>query len=121
MNAPAGCRSPGCADLRPRRQREQRHRRDDGPDGLTVIDYLRRTLPELGFTITGDDRNSLIFSGGATRVPSPPPAAIPRSPCARIGRLTPCPRTSHWTRSPSSAGARSASSSAGSPPSSSRC
>lgn len=34
------------------------------PDALTVVDYLRRTLPELGFTITGDDRNSLLFEGG---------------------------------------------------------
>lgn len=34
------------------------------PDGLTVVDYLRRTLPEVGFTITGDDQNSLLFDGG---------------------------------------------------------
>ena len=34
------------------------------PDGLTVVDYLRRTLPTLGFSITGDEFNSLIFTGG---------------------------------------------------------
>ena len=34
------------------------------PDALEVADYLRRTLPTLGFTITGDAQNSLIFEGG---------------------------------------------------------
>ncbi len=34
------------------------------PDGLTVVEFLRRHLPELGFTISGDDQNSLIFEGG---------------------------------------------------------
>lgn len=34
------------------------------PDALTVSDYYRRTLPGLGFTITADDRNSLLFEGG---------------------------------------------------------
>ena len=34
------------------------------PDGLTVAAYYRRVLPELGFRITADERNSLLFEGG---------------------------------------------------------
>lgn len=34
------------------------------PDGLTVVDFLRGHLAELGFRITADDQNSLLFEGG---------------------------------------------------------
>lgn len=34
------------------------------PDGLEVADFYRRALPELGFTITADAANSLLFEGG---------------------------------------------------------
>lgn len=32
------------------------------PTGAELAAYYRRTLPELGFTITADDNNSLLFS-----------------------------------------------------------
>lgn len=34
------------------------------PTGVEIADYLRRNLPALGFTITADANNSLLFEGG---------------------------------------------------------
>lgn len=34
------------------------------PDGLEVAAFYRRVLPELGFSITADAANSLLFEGG---------------------------------------------------------
>lgn len=34
------------------------------PTGVEIASYLRRSLPELGFVITADKDNSLLFEGG---------------------------------------------------------